>query len=215
MFTGLIETIGRVVSAEQRAAALRLAVDLGRAADGVRPGDSIALSGVCQTVVSLDRTVAAFDAVAETLARTTMGRWQAGTPVHVERSLRPADRLGGHFVTGHVDAVGRVVENRRRRDGWWLGLSAPDDLFSQIAPKGSIAVDGVSLTVVEVAPPAFRIAIIPTTLRATTLGDLADGDAVNLETDLLAKYVRRALAAAAGADDRRLLETLKQSGFLV
>ncbi|MCX5675454.1 MAG: hypothetical protein NTX87_10655, partial [Planctomycetota bacterium] len=119
------------------------------------------------------------------------------------------------FVAGHADATGRVIENRERPDGWWLRVEAPAELFPEIAPKGSIAIDGVSLTVVEAAPPAFSVALIPTTLRETTLGALAAGDRVNLETDLLAKYVRRALAAIAGGQaDQRLLEALARSGFI-
>lgn len=216
MFTGLIETIGQVVRAEHRADALRLAVDLGPAAEGVRSGDSINLSGACQTIAAIHDRVAEFDAVAETLARTTLGQWKPGSRVNVERSLRPGDRLGGHFVSGHVDATGRVVENRQGDGGWWLRVEAPRELFPEIVPKGSIAVDGVSLTVVEADAPVLSVAIIPTTLRQTTLGDLKSGNRVNLETDLLAKYVRRALAAATGqpADDHRLLETLRQAGFL-
>ncbi len=217
MFTGLIETVGRVVSADRTAAGLRLRVDLGPAADGVRPGHSVNLSGACQTVAGLDGAVAAFDTVAETLARTTLGDWSAGTPVNVERSLRPGDRLGGHFVAGHVDATGRVAENRDRAGGWVLRVEPPAALLPEIAPKGCIAVDGVSLTVVEAGPPAFSVALVPTTLRETTLGRLAPGDRVNLETDLLAKYVRRALSAPAesAADaDRRLMAALERAGFL-
>jgi len=220
MFTGLIETVGRVVSANRSAAGLRLRVDLGPAAEGVRPGDSINLSGACQTVVVLDGTVADFDAVAETLTRTTLGSWGPGTLINVERSLRPGDRLGGHFVAGHIDATGTVRQNRERGGAWVLRVEAPDPLFAEIAPKGSIAVDGVSLTVVEAGPPTFSVALIPTTLATTTLGRLAPGDRVNLETDLLAKYVRRALATgtgaaeAAGEADRRLMDALGRSGFL-
>ena len=215
MFTGLVETVGTVVSAERAGAGLRLRVDLGRCAEGVRPGDSIALAGVCLTACAIQGTVAAFDAVAETLARTTIGWWRTGTRVNVERSLRPADRLGGHFVSGHVDATARIIENRRREGGWWLRAEVPPELFSEIAPKGSIAVDGVSLTVVEAAAPVLAVTLIPTTLRETTLGALAVDDSVNIETDLLAKYVRRALAALAGGDaDQRLLEALARSGFI-
>jgi riboflavin synthase len=215
MFTGLVETIGKVVSAERAGAGLRLRVDLGRAAEGVRLGDSISLGGICQTVAALDGTVAAFDAVAETLACTTIGRWQAGTRVNVERSLRPSDRMGGHFVAGHVDATGRVIESGRRADGWWLRIELPADIFVEIAPKGSIAIDGVSLTVVDAAAPVFSVTLIPTTLRETTIGALAAGDLVNIETDLLAKYVRRALVTLAGGEaDKRLLDALGRSGFI-
>jgi len=217
MFTGLIETVGHVVSAERSSSGLRLRVDLGPAAEGLRLGDSINLSGACQTVAAIDGSVAAFDAVAETLARTTLGSWSPGTPVNIERSLRPGDRLGGHFVAGHIDATGTVRDNREHGGAWVLRIEAPEPLFPEIAPKGSIAVDGVSLTVVEAGPPAFTVALIPTTLAATTLGRLAPGDRVNLETDLLAKYVRRALAAgtqALGEADRRLMDALGRAGFL-
>jgi riboflavin synthase len=215
MFTGLVEIIGTVVSAERSAAGTRLRVDLGRAAAGVRLGDSIAFSGVCQTVAAIEGTVVALDAVAETLARTTVGRWQAGTRVNVERSLRPSDRLGGHFVAGHVDATGRVIESGRRADGWWLRIELPADLFVEIAPKGSIAVDGVSLTIVDAAAPVFSVTLIPTTLRETTVGALVAGDLVNIETDLLAKYVHRALVTLTGVEaDKRLLDALARSGFV-
>ena len=213
MFTGLIETIGRVVSADRTAGGVRLRVDLGPAADGVRPGDSVDLSGACQTVACIDGGVADFDTVAETLARTTLGDWGPGTEVNVERSLRPGDRLGGHFVAGHVDATGRVLENRDGAGGWILRVEMPEALAPEIAPKGSIAVDGVSLTVVEAGPPAVTVALVPTTLRETNLGRLQPGDRVNLETDLLAKYVRRALSAP-GAADRRLMAALERAGFL-
>ncbi|HUS45632.1 MAG TPA: riboflavin synthase [Phycisphaerae bacterium] len=216
MFTGLIEAIGEVLQAERRGGRLRLSVDLGRAADGIKVGDSINLSGACQTVAHVEGRRAEFNAVAETLARTTLDRWKRGTHINIERSLRPGDRLGGHFVAGHVDGTGRVVENAGRAGGWWLRIEAPGELFPEIAPKGSIAVDGVSLTVVEVAPPVFSIALIPTTLRETALGHLKPGDRVNLETDLLAKYVRRALGSQAGAEpsDERLREALERAGFL-
>jgi riboflavin synthase len=216
MFTGLVESIGSVVSADPSGAALRLRVDLGRPAEGVRPGDSIALGGVCQTVTETAGAVAAFDAVTETLAKTTVGRWRPGTRVNIERSLRPSDRMGGHFVAGHVDGVGKVIESGQRADGWWLRVEAPPELFAEIAPKGSVAIDGVSLTVVEAEAPVLGVTLIPTTLSQTTLGALAAGDAVNLETDLVAKYVRRALAAmATGAEaDRRLLDSLGRSGFI-
>lgn len=219
MFTGLVETIGRVVAAQPQGSGRRLRVDLGRTAEGVRLGDSIALAGVCQTVAALAGSIADFDAVAETLARTTLGAWQPGTPVNVERSLRVGARLDGHFVAGHVDATGLIVSNEQTPAGWWLRVEAPADLFAEIVTKGSIAIDGVSLTVAEAAAPRLAVAIIPTTLAKTTLGRLRPGDRVNLETDLLAKYVRRALAAAsANADgsaaDRRLMDALGSSGFL-
>jgi len=216
MFTGLVETLGEVVSADRTAGGLRLRVDLKGAAGGVTAGDSINLSGACQTVAAIDGAVAAFDTVAETLARTTLGAWRPGTAVNIERSLRPGDRLGGHFVAGHVDGTARVVENGERGGGWVLRVEVSAELLPEIAPKGSIAIDGVSLTVVEAGPTAVSVALIPTTLAETTLGRLKAGDLVNVETDLLAKYVRRALAAGDDSDaaNRRLMETLERSGFL-
>ena len=216
MFTGLIEAVGTVAGLERRGTSARLRVDLGKAAEGVRPGDSIALAGCCQTVAAIAGALAEFDAVAETLAKTTLGRWQRGTRVNLERSLRPGDRLGGHFVAGHVDAPAAVVENRERADGWRLRVEAPAALMPEIAPKGSVAVDGVSLTVVDAGASGFSVALVPTTLRETTLGSLEAGDLVNLETDVLAKYVRRALGAMAGggAPDQRLMDVLRQSGFM-
>jgi riboflavin synthase len=215
MFTGLVETVGTVLAARRAGEGLRLQVDLGPAAEGVRVGDSIALSGACLTVASLQGAAATFDAVGETVARTTLGSWQAGTRVNIERSLRPADRLGGHFVAGHVDATGRVIENREGSGGWWLRVEVPEALLPEIAPKGSIAIDGVSLTVAEVAGAVVGIALIPTTLQATTLGQRVPGDQVNVETDLLAKYVQRAMAAGQPApDDKRLLDALGRAGFM-
>jgi len=216
MFTGLVETLGEVVSADRTAGGLRLRVDLKGAAEGVAAGDSINLSGACQTVAAIDGAVAAFDTVAETLARTTLGAWRPGTAVNIERSLRPGDRLGGHFVAGHVDGTARVGENGERGGGWVLRVEVAAELLPEIAPKGSIAIDGVSLTVVEAGPTAVSVALIPTTLAETTLGHLKAGDLVNVETDLLAKYVRRALAAGADSDaaNRRLMQTLERSGFL-
>jgi riboflavin synthase len=216
MFTGLVETIGTVVTAQRAGSGLRLRVDLGPAAEGVRLGDSICLGGICQTVAAIEGRAAAFDAVAETLSRTTLGTWKAGTRVNIERSLRPTDRLGGHFVAGHVDGTGRIAENREGDGGWRMVVETPEELLPEIAPKGSIAIDGVSLTVVDVTATGFSVAMIPTTLQATTLGGLTTGDRVNLETDVLAKYVRRALAAGASAEatDRRLFDTLGRSGFL-
>ncbi len=217
MFTGLIETVGTVVAATPRGAGRRMRVDLGPAAEGVRPGDSIALAGCCQTVTALAGREADFDTVAATLERTTLGAWMPGTRVNVERSLRPADRLAGHLVAGHVDGCGTVLDSGARAGGWWLKVEAPAALVPEIALRGSIAVDGVSLTVAETDEAAFAVALIPTTLAETTLGSLAPGDRLNLETDMLAKYVRRVLEALqgdSGADDARLAAALERSGFL-
>lgn len=195
MFTGLVESLGRVVTALPEGAGLRLAVDAGDTATGVAIGDSICVSGCCLSVVRLEGGHLEFQLGPETLARTTLGGLRPGAAVNLERSLRLTDRLGGHLVTGHVDGVGGLVS--LARDGDWVTcrFAAAPALMPQMAAKGSVAVDGVSLTVVDVAADSFSVALIPHTLACTTLGTLTPGVQVNLETDLVAKYVDRWLAA--------------------
>jgi riboflavin synthase len=156
-------------------------------------GDSIALNGCCLTVVSVDDESLAFEAGPETLARTTLGKLAKGDRINLETSLKVGDELGGHLVTGHIDAVGTI--NARQDDAEWstLWICVPGDLMRQMASKGSVAVDGVSLTLVDVEDQRFSVALIPHTLHVTTLGSRQAGDRVNLETDVLAKYVQRQL----------------------
>jgi len=217
MFTGLIETIGQVRGAAPSAAGRRLDVDLGPAAEGVRVGDSIAIDGCCQTVAALAGAVASFDTIHETLRRTTLGELARGDRVNVERSLRVGARLDGHFVQGHIDGTARLTE-RRETGGEHLWIfEAGDELVGQMVPKGSVAIAGVSLTLVDVGGGRFSVALIPTTLRATTLGDLAVGARVNIETDILGKYVRRFLgggASAAATGGGLRLAALRKAGFL-
>jgi riboflavin synthase len=195
MFTGLVEALGRVVEAAPEPPGLRLVVDAGSVADEVSLGDSICTNGCCLSVVAIDGSRLTFQLGPETLARTTLGRTRPGDPVNLERSLRLSDRLGGHLVTGHIDGVGRLIS--RVEDGGWVtcGFEADAALAIQFASKGSVAIDGVSLTVVDVSKTGFTVALIPHTLAATTLGTLAVGDDVNLETDLVFKYVDRWLSA--------------------
>ncbi len=157
-------------------------------------GDSISISGCCLTVVAVDGDRLAFDAGPETLARTTLGRLAAGSAVNLEPSLRIGDRLGGHFVSGHVEGVGTLVARQDERDWSTFWFEFPNELGRYIVPKVSIAVDGVSLTLVDVEADRFSVALIPHTLAVTTLGNLAVGGHVNLETDLLAKYAQKQLA---------------------
>ncbi|MFM8414860.1 MAG: riboflavin synthase [Planctomycetota bacterium] len=194
MFTGLVETLGKVVAVVPEPPGVRLVVEAGTVAGDAALGDSICVSGCCLSVVRIDGPRLEFQLGPETLARTTLGRLAAGGVVNLERSLRLSDRLGGHLVTGHVDGVGRLAT--RRDDGDWTTcrFAAPAPLLAQMASKGSVAVDGVSLTVVDVDDAAFSVALIPHTLAATTLGTLAEEDGVNLETDLIFKYVARWLA---------------------
>jgi len=202
MFTGLVESLGRVVAVVPEPPGVRLVVEAAPIAADARLGDSICTSGCCLSVVRIEDGTLQFQLGPETLFRTTLGGLTAGAPVNLERSLRLSDRLGGHIVTGHVDGVGRLAA--REQDGEWVTcrFSAPPALLGQMAAKGSVAVDGVSLTVVEAAADFFSVALIPHTLAGTTLGGLAVGDRVNLETDLLFKYVARLVAAGGQAGGR-------------
>lgn len=195
MFTGLVESLGKVVAVEAEPPGLRLVVESHTVAADAALGDSVCVSGCCLSVVAIDGSRLAFQLGPETLARTTLGGVAAGRDVNLERSLRLSDRLGGHLVTGHVDGVGRLTS--RRDDGDWTTcrFAAPSHVLGQLASKGSVAVDGVSLTVVDVDDETFGVALIPHTLAATTLGGLAEGEGVNLETDLVFKYVARWLGA--------------------
>lgn len=194
MFTGLVAAMGRVRSFAPSPAGARLVVEAGRLASEVSAGDSVAVDGCCLTAVAREGEALVFDVVPETLARTTLGDRRPGDRVNLELPLRPTDRLGGHFVQGHVDGVARVVWKRREGGGERMGVSIPDVLRGQVVAKGSIAVDGVSLTVAAVGAEAFEVALVPQTLQATTLGARREGDRVNVEGDILAKYV----AALAG-----------------
>ncbi len=194
MFTGLVREVGRVVSIEDG----RLRVESGLAA---AIGDSICVAGVCLTVVDGDRSTLAFDVVPETLARTTLGRLEAGSPVNLEPALRAGEALGGHYVQGHVDGVGRVRSAEPEGDGKRVWIDAPEAVVRYCVEKGSIAVDGTSLTVAGVDEEGFAVALIPHTLAATTLGRLEPGGEVNLEPDVLAKYVERLTWLRSGRGD--------------
>jgi len=200
MFTGIVQATGRIHSLEPRGGDLRLAVaPAALGLDDIGVGESICVSGVCLTVVAVDASVLAFDVSTETLARTSLGAHAAGDAVNLEKSLRLSDRLGGHLVSGHVDGVGEVVSitDDARAQRWTF--RAPAALMRYIAPKGSIAVDGVSLTVNEVEGREFGINIIPHTWKVTTIGGYAPGRRVNLEIDPIARYLERLLAAGAAA----------------
>jgi riboflavin synthase len=195
MFTGLVETLGKVVRVDRLGSSADLVIDLQECQPGARIGDSIAINGCCLTIVQLDGPLATFQAGEETLSRTNLGRLKEGGQVNLERALAVGDRLGGHYVTGHIDALATLTE--RKDDGPWafLHFEVPSCYQQHLASKGSVAVDGVSLTVVTVKNQSFSVALIPHTLSVTTLGALQVGDQVNLETDLLAKYVERMLDA--------------------
>jgi riboflavin synthase len=196
MFTGLIEGVGRVAALEPRGGDVRLRIAAGTLPfENIALGESIAVSGVCLTVIEFDAASFAADASTETLALTTLGGMAVGQAVNLERAMRPTDRLGGHLVSGHVDGVGRVlsVHDDARSQRW--RFAAPAALSKYIATKGSICVDGVSLTVNAVDDEGFEVALIPHTVSHTAFSSTGVGDAVNLEIDLVARYVERLLSA--------------------
>ena len=195
MFTGIVETIGSIASAEIRDGDVRLVVEARGYFRGARLGDSIAVSGICLTAVKVSKDRFSADLSAETLAATTASQWRVGMPVNLERSLTPAKPLGGHLVSGHVDGVGKLVKQRDVGGARLMQFEVPRTLARYVARKGSICVDGVSLTVNAVAKNRFDLMVIPHTLGHTTLGRLQAGAAVNLEVDLIARYLERLLAA--------------------
>ena len=195
MFTGLVESLGQIVAVLPESPGVRLVVETPLLAPGAVLGESICISGCCLSVVRIDGPRLEFQLGPETLSRTTLGGLSAGAGVNLERSMRPTDRLGGHLVTGHVDGQGRLASRQQMGDWVDCQFFTPPPLLAQMAPKGSVAIDGVSLTVVAVGADSFSVALIPHTLACTTLGRLQPGDRVNLETDLIFKYVARWLEA--------------------
>ncbi len=193
MFTGLIREVGTVLAVEGGADGVRLTIEAPQTAPDAQLGDSVAIDGVCLTVVAVAGDSFAFDAVPETLDRTSLGTLDHGSRVNLEPALRAGDALGGHYVQGHVDGVGSVRSVEPEGEGKRIWFAAPPELLRYVALKGSIAVQGTSLTVAAVDGAGFAVALIPHTLEATTLGALEPEDLVNLETDVLAKYVEKLL----------------------
>ena len=203
MFTGIVEELGTVVSVREHADGARLTVGAERVLDGVRLGDSIAVDGCCLTVAETGeqggRDTWTADLMAETLARTSLGGRRPGDPVNLERALAADGRFGGHVVQGHVDGVGTVLARTPGTQWEVVEVALPPELARYVVAQGSIAVDGVSLTVVDARDDAFTVSLIPETRARTTLGTRAVGERVNLEVDVLSKYVERHLAATAAA----------------
>lgn len=199
MFSGIVEWLGTVAQMEAMPPGLRLVVDAGPVADDATIGASIAVNGCCLTVVARAERRLSFDVGPETLERTNLGRLSVGSRVNLEGSLRVGDQLGGHFVSGHVDHAGTVDERQDDREWSFFWFRVPAQLTRQMVPKGCVAVDGVSLTIVAVEAERFSVMLIPHTLAVTTLGQRRVGDAVNIETDLLAKYVQRQLGSVVTA----------------
>jgi riboflavin synthase len=193
MFTGIVRELGRVVSAEGDERGLALWVEAPRTASELRTGDSVSVNGVCLTAETVEHGRVTLHAVPETLARSTLGALAAGDSVNIEPAVRAGEPLGGHYVQGHVDGIGRVQSVEAEGDGLRVFFEAPPEILRYCVEKGSITVDGVSLTVAELSEDAFAVALVPHTLEATTLATLRPGQDVNLEADVLAKYVERLL----------------------
>ena len=211
MFTGIVRHVGTVTGVRPGPSGRRLSIDLGPLAEALAVGDSVAVAGACLTAARVAGRTAEFDVMGETLSRTTLGTLAAGSRVNLERSLRLGDGLDGHLVQGHVDGLAEV--RAIHRGGQHLiEFAACGSLTDQMVPKGSVAIDGVSLTLVGVGEGTFRVALIPTTLAQTTLGGLRVGEKVNVEADIIGKYVRRQLGTSA-AGEGITMEKLEQAGF--
>jgi riboflavin synthase len=194
MFTGLIESIGTIRSIQQRGTSATLAVELGALTEAMQLGDSVAINGVCLTVTQLNNTVGNFDVSQETLTKTNIGSLRPAAKVNLERALQLGARLGGHMVQGHVDGPGKITSLKQEQAFVNINFTASKDLLVQIVPKGSIAVNGISLTVANRTDTGFSVAIIPETARATTLAFAKIGDTVNLEADIVVKSVQQYLS---------------------
>ncbi len=213
MFTGLIEAVCPVRSAVPMTGGLRLTIDLGPLARDTKPADSIAINGVCLTVAQLSGAVAAFDVSAETLSKSNLGKLTASSTVNIERAMKPTDRFGGHFVLGHVDGAAKITAITKKGDFWDISFSTPPEILDQMVPKGSVAVDGISLTIASMNESSFTVAIIPQTWQNTNLCSRRQGDEVNIESDIIVKTVQRQLRNALPAKSGLSAEKLKQFGF--
>ncbi|HSB28755.1 MAG TPA: riboflavin synthase [Pyrinomonadaceae bacterium] len=193
MFTGIIEELGTVRSVDHRGENARIVIEAHLVVEEAKHGDSIAVNGVCLTALDITKDSFAADVSMETLARSTLGTLQAGTPVNLERSVTPATRLGGHIVQGHVDARGRLAAIEDHGESWTFRFSYPAEIARYLVFKGSVSVEGISLTIADLTSEYFDVAIIPKTMEVTNLSHLKVGDPVNLEVDVIGKYVERLL----------------------
>lgn len=213
MFTGIIETVGLIRQARPSGSQMRLAIDLNRISDGVNLGDSIAVNGICLTVCKLDGTIAEFDVSTETIQKSAFNMLKNGSSVNLERAMSAQGRFGGHIVQGHIDGTGKITAIRKQADFAEFRCEAPEDLLKQIVLKGSVAIDGISLTVAKLDKTGFEVAVIPTTLKETTWNQSKVGDTVNIETDILVKITQRQIAAMLPDTKGLTLEQLREHGF--
>jgi riboflavin synthase len=214
MFTGIIEDKGKVLRVEYRGSGKRLILELPVHLTDTQLGDSINISGVCLTVSEQNRKTISFDLSTETLEKTTLGEVVEGGHVNMERALKLSDRLGGHIVTGHIDGTGEIVEKKKERDFVKLKLRIPKSISKYVVQKGSIAIDGISLTVNECQGEEIQMTLIPYTLEKTVLMDKKAGDRVNVESDILGKYVEKLLGREVNTPQRMDLSFLMEHGFI-
>ncbi len=217
MFTGIIEELGRVRSVEQRGEGARVRIEARTVTAGTREGDSISVNGVCLTAIDVRADSFAADGSRETLQRSTLSRLRAGTVVNLERAVTPETRLGGHIVQGHVDARGRFLSAEEHGGSWTVRLAYPPEMARYLVFKGSVAVEGISLTIARLTDEYFEIAVIPKTWAVTNLSHLRPSDEVNLEADIIAKYVERLLVSMGKNEDSKssslTLEKLADLGY--
>jgi len=211
MFTGIVEHLAKVKGLSLKAGGAELLLDIGDAAENLKLGESIAINGACLTVKEVKGTVAGFDVSGETLTKTTLRKLRNAEKVNIERALRVGDRLGGHFVTGHVDGIGTIKEKKQSGDQCTMSFSVEKRFTDMMIEKGSVSIDGISLTIVDVVGGVFSVALIPYTLTSTTLGLKKIGDQVNIEIDMLGKWVKKILKKENDAGMTR--EQLADQGF--
>ncbi|MEX2324940.1 MAG: riboflavin synthase [Nitriliruptoraceae bacterium] len=204
MFTGIVEELGNIAATRSSGGIVRLHIEATRVLDGTRIGDSVAVDGCCLTVTELHASSFSCDLMAETQHVTTLGELNVGDQVHLERALSASGRFDGHMVQGHIDGVGTVGDLVHQPGATYLTIRAPESIAAYVVPKGSVTIAGVSLTVISASDGTFTIGLIPHTIDATKLGQLAAGDRVNLEADVIAKYVERLLAGGLDTPYRRL-----------
>ena len=214
MFTGIIENKGRVLRVEYRGQEERLTLEIPMDLTDLKLGDSININGVCLTVVEKKEQAIGVDLSLETLEKTILGKLKEGDKVNLERALRLTDRLGGHIVTGHIDGIGVILEKRREKDFLGLRVRIPPSISRYVVQKGSIAIDGISLTVNQCQGEEIQITLIPYTIEKTTLIDKKVGDQVNVEADILGKYVEKIFDRGVGDSKREDLSFLKEHGFV-
>lgn len=213
MFTGIIESIGTVRSTRSAGGGKVLAVDLGSLAEGAKLGDSIAINGVCLTISRLTGNVGDFDVSGETLARSTTGKLTAGSKVNLERAMPANGRFGGHIVLGHVDGTANIKAINQKGDFVEMTFTASTELLDEMVTKGSVAINGISLTITNIKDNNFSIALIPTTLKDTTLGEIIPGQTVNIETDMLIKAIKKQIQQIIPDTKGVTAQKLKEYGF--